>query len=147
MTSREQTFRVFRCPHCGYTGYRQVSDQEDDSKCNLCSKTVSHTSEMRYVTSSEDARKAMQEIVFSSQKHDAPKSRHGLGVKRRVLYMVSDLSDLNRGRGVSRRRILEECREVNIDLDKAKRFLNQLQEECQIIEVENKLIVVQEDVH
>ena len=145
MTSREQTFRVFRCPHCGYTGFRQVSDQEDDSTCNLCSKTVSHTSEMRYVTSSEDARKAMQEIVFSSQMHDPPKSRHGLGVKRRVLYMVSDLSDLNRGRGVSRRRVLDECQEANIDLDKAKRFLSQLQEECQIIVVEDRLIVVQEE--
>jgi len=145
MTSREQTLRVFRCPHCGYTGFRQVSNQEADSKCNLCSKTVSHNSEMRYVSSSEDARKAMKDLVFSSQQHDKPKSRHGLGVKRRVLYMVSDLSDLNRGRGVSRRRVLDECQEANIDLDRAKRFLNQLQEEGQIIAVEDRLIVVPEE--
>ncbi len=144
MTSRAQTFRVFRCPHCGYTGFRQVSDQDADSKCNLCSKTVSHTSEMRYVTSSEDARKAMKDLVFSSQQHDKPKSRHGLGVKRRVLYMVSDLSELNNGRGVSRRRVLDECQEVDIDLDKAKRFLYQLQEEGQIIEIDDQLQVVPE---
>ena len=144
MTSREQVFRVFRCPHCGYTGYRQVSDQEDDSRCNLCSKTVSHTSEMRYVTSPEAARKVMQEIVFSSPKPAMTKTRHGLGVKKRVLYMVSDLSDLNHGRGVSRRRVLEECQEVDIDLDKAKRFLNQLQEEGLIIEIDDKLQVVPE---
>jgi len=144
VTSREQTLRVFRCPHCGYTGYRQVRNQEDDSKCNLCSKTVSHTSEMRYVTSSDDARKAMEEIVFSSPKPAMTKSRHGLGVKKRVLNMVSDLSDLNDERGVSRRRVLDECREVDIDLEKAKRFLYQLQEEGQIIEIDGQLQVMLE---
>ena len=144
MTSREQTFRVFKCPHCGYTGYRQVSSQEDDSRCNLCSKTISHSSEMRYVTSVDDARKAMQEIVYSSPKPVLTKTRHGLGVKKRVLYMVSDLSDLNHGRGVSRRRVLDECKDVDIDLDKAKRFLNQLQEEGLIIAIDDKLQVVPE---
>ncbi|TFG94658.1 hypothetical protein E4H12_14785 [Candidatus Thorarchaeota archaeon] len=142
MTSREQTFRVFRCPHCGYTGYRQVSNPEDDSKCNLCSKTISHTSDMRYVTSSEDARKAMQEIIFSSHTRAPTKTRHGLGVKKRLFYMVSDLSDLNNGRGVSRSRVLEECQEVDIEIDKAERFLNQLQEEGQIIEIDDKLTVM-----
>ncbi len=146
MTSREQTFRVFRCPHCGYTGYRIVRSEDEDSTCNLCTKTISHSPEMRYVDNVEDARQAMQKIVFSSQKQSKPKSRHGLGVKRRVLNMVSDLSDLNRGRGVSRRRVLQECREANIDLDKAQRFLNQLQEEGLIIEAEGHLAVVQEDV-
>ncbi len=144
MTSREQTLRVFRCPHCGYTGYRQVRNPKDESKCNLCSKTVSPTPEMSYVTSVEDARKAMQEIVFSSPKPAMTKSRHGLGVKKRILYMVSDLSALNDGRGVSRSRVLEECREVDIDLDKAKRFLNQLQEESLIIQIDDKLTVVPE---
>jgi len=145
VTSREQTLRVFRCPHCGYTGYRQVTSQEDDTKCNLCSKTISHTSEMRYVTSPEDARKAMQEIVFNSQTHTTTKPRHGLGVKKRVLYMVSDLSDLNNGNGVSRRRVLEECKEVDINLDKARRFLSQLQDEGQIFEIDGQLKVVQEE--
>jgi len=134
VTSREQTFRVFRCPHCGYTGFRQVSNQEDDSRCNLCSKTISPTPEMVYVTSAEDARKAMQEIVFKSQKPAMTKSRHGLGVKKRVLNMVSDLSALNQEKGVSRRRVL---------VDKAKRFLTQLEEEGQIILIEDRLTVVQ----
>jgi hypothetical protein len=72
------------------------------------------------------------------------KARHGLGVKKRLFYMVSDLSDLNHGRGVSRRRVLDECQEVDIDIDKAKRFLNQLQEEGKIVEIDNKLQVVPE---
>ena len=144
MTSRGQTFRVFRCPHCGYTGFRQVSSQEDDSRCNLCSKTISHTSEMRYVSNPEAARRAIQEIVFSSKKSAASKPRHGIGVKKRVLYMVSDLSDLNYGRGVSKRRVLDECKEADIDLDKARHFLNQLQEEGLIIEIDDKLQAVPE---
>ncbi|MHA1135887.1 MAG: hypothetical protein ACTSSE_05315 [Candidatus Thorarchaeota archaeon] len=139
------TLRVFKCPHCGYTGFRQVSSQEDDSRCNLCSKIVSHTSEMRYVTSSEDARRAMQEIVFSSKKPTISKPRHGIGVKKRVFYMVSDLSDLNHDKGVNRRRVLEECQELGIDLDKAKRFLGQLQDEGLIIEIGGQLNVVPEE--
>ena len=99
---------------------------------------------MRYVSSPEDARKVMQEIVFSSPKPAMPKTRHGLGVKKRLLYMVSDFSDLNHGRGVSRNRVLDECRDLDIDLDKAKRFLNQLQEEGLIIDVDGKLQVMPE---
>jgi hypothetical protein len=99
---------------------------------------------MRYVTSPDDARRAIQEIVFSSSKPAISGSRYGIGVKKRVLYIVSDLSDLNHSRGVSRRRVLEECHELGIDIDKAKRFLNQLQEEGLIIEIDDKLQVMQE---
>jgi len=100
---------------------------------------------MRYVTSSEDARRAMQEIVFSSKKPTISKPRHGIGVKKRVFYMVSDLSDLNHDKGVNRRRVLEECQELGIDLDKAKRFLGQLQDEGLIIEIGGQLNVVPEE--
>ena len=146
MTSKDLMFRIFRCPHCGYTGYKQVTNQEDDSLCNLCSKTISHTPDMSYVTSSDEARNALRTIVFSSQKREKPQSRYGLGLKKRILNMVSDLSDLNRGRGVSRTRILEECQDVNIDLGKAMQFLNQLEEEGQIIVIEDLFVVVQENV-
>ncbi|TFG34589.1 hypothetical protein EU527_02475 [Candidatus Thorarchaeota archaeon] len=142
MSSKGRIFRVFRCPHCGYTGYRQVSHQNDDSLCNLCSNPISHSPEMRYVTTVDEARTEMQKIVVSGQKS---KSRYGLGVKRRILNMVYDLSEFNKGNGVSRRRILEECKEADIDLDKAKRFLIQLEEEGLIIEIDDLLRVTQED--
>ncbi len=145
MTSREQMFRVFRCPHCGYTGYRPVSDPNADSTCNLCSKTISPSPEMRYVTSVEDARQAMSRIVFEFRKHEKSKPRHGIGVKKRILYMVSDLSDLNHGKGVTRGRIFEECDELGIDLDKARHFLSQLEEEGKILLVNDLLVVVPED--
>ena len=145
MTSREQMFRVFRCPHCGYTGYRLVSNPDADSTCNLCSKTISPSPEMRYVSTVEDARQAMSRIVFESRKHETSKPRHGIGVKKRILYMVSDLSDLNQGRGVSRNRIFEECEEVDIDLDKARHFLAQLEDEGKIQQVNDLFVVTRED--
>ena len=145
MTSKEQMFRVFRCPHCGYTGYRLVSDPDADSTCNLCSKTISPSPEMRYVTSVEDARQAMSRIVFEFRNREKPKPRHGIGVKKRILYMVSDLSDLNQGCGVSRSRVLEECEEVDIDVDKARHFLAQLEDEGKIQQVNGLLVAVQED--
>ena len=145
MTSREQTFRVFSCPHCRYTGYKLVHSEEDISTCNLCSKTISPTSEMKHVRTLDDAKFAIQSIVLKKQTPKA-KSRHGLGVKKRIFNIISDLSDLNRGRGVSRDRVLGECRAADMDVDKARRFLNQLREEGLIIEVEGLLAVVQEDV-
>jgi hypothetical protein len=100
---------------------------------------------MKYVTSVDEARQAMSRIVFERQKRDTSKPRHGLGVKKRVFYMVSDLSDLNRGRGVSRGRILQECREVDIDLDKAQRFLAQLEDEGKIKRIDDLFVAIQED--
>lgn len=143
MNSKKQTIRVFRCPHCNYTGYRAVNNEEDDSTCNICSNVIEPSLETKHVTTVEDARITVQRMVLMTQRSRS-KSRHGLGVKKRVLNMVSDLSDLNRGRGVSRRRILDECQEVNIDLDKAERFLSQLEEEGQIIVIGDQLKVVQE---
>ena len=144
MTSREQTFRVFRCPHCGYTGYKLVHSEEDDSTCNLCSKTISPTLEMKHVRTLDDAKFAVQSIVLKKQPPKA-KSRHGLGLKKRIFNIISDLSDLNRGRGVSRDRVLGECREADMDIDRAKMFLNQLREEGLIIEVEGHLAIVREE--
>jgi len=145
VTSGGQMFRVFRCPHCGYTGYRLISDPEADSTCNLCSKTISPSPEMRYVSNVEDARQAMSRIVFESRKHEKTRPRHGIGVKKRVLYMVSDLSDLNLGRGVSKSRVLEECEEVDIDIDKARHFLAQLEDEGKIQQINGLLVAVQEE--
>ena len=147
MSTKERMFRVYKCPFCGYAGYKEVGSPQEDSVCNLCSKTISPSSDMSYVRNADEARKAIQRVVFRSQmkQESKPKPRHGLGVKKRILYMVSDLSELNRGRGVSRGRILDECRDVDIDLDKAERFLYQLEEEGRIIVVDDKLMIVPED--
>lgn len=145
MPPKEQLFRIFKCPHCGYTGYRQVTNQEDESICNLCSKTITNTPDMIYVMSADEARKTIQKSFFRSEDRKRPQSRYGLGVKRRLLNIVADLSDLNRGRGVSRRRVLEECQDADIDLEKAKQYLSQLEEEGRIYVVDDMLSVIQED--
>ncbi|MHA2043329.1 MAG: hypothetical protein ACXAEN_26400 [Candidatus Thorarchaeota archaeon] len=139
MSSKKQTFRVFRCPHCSYTGYRLVLHDDGNSKCNLCSKTISPSSEMSHVNNVDDALAAVQKLVMRSPQSPMSKARHGLGVRRRVLNIVSDLSDLNRGRGVSRERVLEECSGAKIDLDKAEKFLNQLEDEGLITEMDGQL--------
>lgn len=145
MTSRAQMFRVFNCPRCGYTGYRKVRSEDEGSSCNLCAQTIEHSPEWEYVDSVEDAVSAMQQMVWKKPKTPKPKSRHGIGVKKRVLYMVSDLSDLNRGKGVNRKRVLQECKAANIDVEKAKRFLSQLEEEGLIINIDGQLSVVERE--
>jgi hypothetical protein len=95
---------------------------------------------MSHVNNVDDALAAVQKLVMRSPQSPMSKARHGLGVRRRVLNIVSDLSDLNRGRGVSRReRVLEECSGAKIDLDKAEKFLNQLEDEGLITEMDGQL--------
>ena len=144
MTSREQMYRVFKCPHCGYTGYTTVHSEDEDSKCNLCSRMIEHNPDWQYVDSVEGALLAIQRIVWRKQATHRSKSRHGLGVKKRVLNIVSDLSDLNRGEGVSRKRALQECEEAGIEIHNAGRFLVQLEEEGLIVNEDGILKAVEE---
>lgn len=145
MTSREQIYRVFKCPHCGYTGYTTVHSEDEDSKCNLCSRVIEHSTDWQYVDSVEGALLAIQRIVWRKPTTLRSKSRHGLGVKKRVLNIVSDLSDLNRGKGVSRDRVLQECEEAGIEIDKAARFLEQLEDEELIVSIDGILKAMEED--
>jgi hypothetical protein len=145
VTSREQMYRVFRCPHCGYTGYATVYSEDEDSKCNLCSRIIRHSPDWRYVDSVEGALLAIQRIVWRKPTAHRSKPRHGLGVKKRVLNIVSDLSDLNRGTGVNRDRVLQECKEAGIEIDMAERFLDQLEEEELIVSIDGVLKAVGED--
>lgn len=145
MTVDGKIYRVFTCPRCNYTGYREVSNRDEDCACNLCTARISHTPEMKYVDSVEDALQVMQMIVLRAQRRSKPELRLGLGVKRRVLNMVADLSDLNHGRGVSIDRVLQECRDAGINLQKAQNFLEQLEEEGLIMDMDGTLRAVEED--
>jgi predicted transcriptional regulator len=98
---------------------------------------------MSHVNNVDDALAAVQKLVMRSPQSPMSKARHGLGVRRRVLNIVSDLSDLNRGGGVSRERVLEECSEAKIDLDKAEKYLTQLEDEGLISEMDGQLAPVE----
>lgn len=138
-------FRVFTCPNCNYTGYKEVSNKNEESTCNLCSKIITHVPEMEYFDTEEKALLMMRRMQRKSPPKWKPKPRYGLGAKRRVLNIVSDLNSLNRGKGVNVGRVLQECKDANIDLDKARKFLFQLEDEGLIIETEGKLSIVECD--
>ncbi len=146
MSSEQMMYRIFTCPRCNYTGYRQVSEKEEDSTCNLCSTLISHTSQMEYVRNVDEAIRVIQRIVLRSQTRTKPKSRLGIGVKKRILYMVSDLSNINHGGGVSLERLLQECTDADIDLGKAQRFLKQLEEEGLIMDIDGQLVSLENKV-
>jgi len=145
VSSEGKTYRVFTCPRCNYTGYKLVHNQDDESTCNLCSTTIRHSPDMKYASSVDEALNAMQRMVAKSHLKSRPKTRYGLGVKKRVLNIVSDLSELNRRSGVSLWRVLQECEEASIDIERAKRFLNQLEEEGLIINNDGELLVAESD--
>lgn len=145
MSLEEKSYRVFTCPRCNYTGYKLVLNKEDESTCNLCSMLILNSPDVMYASSVDEALNVMQRMATKSQLKSKPKSRYGLGVKKRVLNIISDLSELNRGRGVTLWRVLQECEEASIDIERAKKFLNQLEEEGLIIDVDGTLAVAESD--
>jgi len=106
---------------------------------------ILNSPDVMYASSVDEALNVMQRMATKSQLKSKPKSRYGLGVKKRVLNIVSDLSELNRGRGVTLWRVLQECEEANIDIERTKKFLNQLEEEGLIIDVDGTLVVAESD--
>ncbi len=138
-------YRVFTCPSCNYTGYKEVSSADEESTCNLCSTTITHSPVMEYVNTADEALRAMRRMQIKSPPRPRPSARYGLGVKRRVLNIVSDLSDLNRGKGVNVGRVIQECKDAKIDLDKARKFLFQLEEEGLIIDMDGQLAPIESD--
>ena len=124
--------RVYRCSRCKNVGYSRVSSQSDKCICSLCSATVSHSPTAEYVETPEEAQQRMKHMLMRSG-FDKPGVKRGLGIKKRVFNIVLSLVETNRGRPVTREQVMQECDDAKIDGDKARIFLDQLEEEGLII--------------
>jgi len=123
-------FRVYQCPQCRNIGYAPVEQESDESRCSLCQSIVLHEPGTIYAATIQEAKSNVKElVVHSSQRKERGGSGRGLGIKKRVYYIVEALIDINRGRPVTVDAVLRECGDAGIDLNKAMAFLEKLESE------------------
>lgn len=126
-------FRVYQCPSCNNIGYVAIESEDEESRCSLCSTLILHVPGTLYAVTIHEAQATVRELVADSRRENSiRRGGRGLGVRRRVYYIVEALVDLNRGRPVSVESVLRECSDAGIDLSKAMTFLEQLVSEGEV---------------
>lgn len=125
---------MYQCPSCTNVGYASVQREEEESRCSLCRSLILHTPGTIYAVTVQEAQSSVREIVSESRHNAKPRvSGRGLGIKRRVYYIVEALVDLNRGHPVSIEDVMRECSDAGIDISRAMTFLDSLVSEGEVL--------------
>ena len=121
-------YRVYTCSACKNTGSAAVVREEDESRCSLCGKVVSHEGGTIYAGSADEAERFVREVVLSRNfgVNKSTPSR-GKGVRKRVLETIEALTELNRGRPVTVTAVLEECSLAGISEERSRHFIRILE--------------------
>jgi hypothetical protein len=125
-------FRIYRCIRCNNIGYSQVEGEEETSNCSLCQTIVLHEKGTVYAVTRQEAMAAVRELALEGQLAKAAgksSSSRGIGLKRRVFNIVESLIDLRRGKPATIEEVMRECSEAGIDLGRAMKFLDTLENE------------------
>ena len=125
-------FRIYRCARCNNIGYSKVESEAEISNCSLCHTLVLHERGTIYAVTRQEAIASVRELAHEAQVARAAgnsSSSRGLGIKRRVFNIVDSLIDLRRGKPATIEDILRECSEAGIDLGRAMKFLDTLENE------------------
>jgi hypothetical protein len=127
-------FRVYQCPSCTNIGYVSVQSEDEESRCSLCRTLVFHAPGTIYTVTVQEAQFSVRELVTENRQNVKPRGAgRGLGIKRRVYYIVEALVDLNRGRPVSIEDVMRECSDAGIDISRAMTFLDSLVSEGEVV--------------
>jgi hypothetical protein len=127
-------FRVYQCPSCTNIGYTSVENEQEESRCSLCRSLILHVPGTIYTVTVQEAQSSVRELVIESRQNAKPRGAgRGLGIKRRVYYIVEALVDLNRGRPVSIEDVMRECSDAGIDISRGMTFLESLISEGEVI--------------
>jgi len=127
-------FRIYKCPSCGAIAYIRVENEQETSRCGLCSGQILDEPGILYSATINQAEDLVAEMVL----HDALETKastptSGLGVRRRVLNIVESLVELNKGRPVNIDSVLEECVGARIKTERGLHFLDVLEGQGLII--------------
>jgi hypothetical protein len=125
-------FRIYRCVRCKNIGYSQVESEDEASNCSLCQTLVIHEKGMTYAVTRQEAMAAVREFALEghlTRVAEKSSSSRGIGIKRRVFNIVESLIDLRRGKPASIEEVMRECSEAGIDLGRAMKFLDTLENE------------------
>lgn len=136
-------YTVYECPSCRHIDYVQ-GPRANHIQCGFCGQTVDSSMFRASVESEEAASSSVTTLVSKrllSERRIRPK--RGLGVRRRVLDIVSSQIDLNRGRATTIRAVLSESVDAGIDSEKALKFLERLDQEG-IVRIQNDRVELAE---
>jgi len=125
-------FRIYRCIRCNNIGYSRVESEEETSNCSLCQTLVLHEKGTVYAVTRHEAMAAVRELALEGQLAKAAgksSSSRGIGLKRRVFNIVESVIDLRRGKPATIEEVMRECSEAGIDLGRAMKFLDTLENE------------------
>ena len=122
-------FRIYKCYKCMNTGYSKVESEEDESECSLCGAKIYHEKGTLYAVTTSEAKEFVMDLVMESSVYREKKLKRGLGMKKRVYNIVESLIEMNRGRPVQTNKIMRECSDASIPLERAQHFLNVLRNE------------------
>lgn len=132
MSKDRGMFRIYHCARCNNIGYSQVESEDEASNCSLCQTLVLHEKGTVYTVTRQEAVAAVREFALEGQLAKAAESSNssrGIGIKRRVFNIVESLIDLRRGKPASIEEVMRECSEAGIDLGRAMKFLDTLENE------------------
>ena len=132
MSKDRGMFRIYRCARCNNIGYSQVESEDETSNCSLCQTLVLHEKGTIYTVTRQEAIATVREFALDGQlakTAETSGSSRGIGIKRRVFNIVESLIDLRRGKPASIEEIMRECSEAGIDLGRAMKFLDTLENE------------------
>jgi len=113
-----------------------VESEEDASSCGLCQALVLHETGTVYAVTRQEAQALVRDLALESQMSRTTMKGNvgrGLGVKKRVYYIIKALIDLRRGKPASIEEVMRECSEAGIDLGRAMKFLDTLESEGLIV--------------
>jgi len=140
-------FRIYHCSRCKNIGYSQVESEEDASSCGLCQALVLHETGTVYAVTRQEAQALVRDLALESQMSRTTMKGNmgrGLGVKKRVYYIIEALIDLRRGKPASIEEVMRECSEAGIDLGRAMKFLDTLESEGLIVNDGGHVMITKE---
>ena len=125
---------MYQCPNCTNIGYVSVQNEQEESRCSLCRSLILNEPGTLYAVTVQEAQSSVRELVTESRHNAKPHGgRRGLGIKKRVYYIIEALVDLNRGRPVPIEAVMRECSDAGIDISRAMTFLDSLVSEGEVV--------------
>ncbi|MHA1928305.1 MAG: hypothetical protein ACTSV2_06970 [Candidatus Thorarchaeota archaeon] len=133
--------RIYKCDNCQNAGIEEVESEDEVSTCSLCDCEIIHQDGMSYVEKRDDAMNLLMELVMFSRKPSTKGIRRGIGVRKRVFYIVESIVDMNRGRPATLKQIMNECTDASIPPERATHFLNVLKSEGVLVDTSDGIII------
>ncbi len=141
MSIERGMFRIYKCHQCSNIGFSSVQNEAEESKCSFCTSLIIHEKNTLYAVTVQEAEELVRDLAYTVQPSDKGIIRRGLGLRKRVYYIVESMVEMNRGRPATIKQILTECSDANIPSERATHFLKVLKSEGLLIDTSDGIMI------